>query len=496
MNPADAIDSVPCRDTAASIPSVEHITNVMKNIRIILGALGGFTALADVVAAEPPSSLETGHVIGLHELAMSVHRETQVSPSLLGEPGDKPLPLSTSVLPKRLCGTVFGYLPYWESAEHLRYDLLTHLACFSVGVNADGTLGNDRGWPWTAVINDAHANGVKVILVATLFDPAAILTLITTPPYKNAFFVNIRDKMLEGNADGLNIDFEGGGTEWKSHINGFMAELTAYLHAEIPGCEVTFAGPAVNWGNAWDLPGLAASCDGIFIMGYAFSGSWSSTSGPNAPLTGGSINITDTVLDEYGEVTQNNPEKLILGVPYYGGHWTTVSSAPRASVIEWIGSTRFRDDEPNSQIHGLLWDAVSQTPWYRWHDGTNWHQVWFDNAQSLGLKYELAREHDLQGVGMWALGYDGDRDELWNELKYWFSDSCYAPADFDLDFDVDMDDYAHLQHCMAGSNIPQNDPSCQDALLDADNDVDANDLAIFLNCMSGPNTPADPTCGN
>ena len=73
-----------------------------------------------------------------------------------------------------------------------------------------------------------------------------------------------------------------------------MADLTAYLHAEIPGCEVTFAGPAVNWSGAWDLPGLAASCDGIFIMGYAFWGSWSSTTGPNAPLIGGSYNITDT----------------------------------------------------------------------------------------------------------------------------------------------------------------------------------------------------------
>lgn len=434
--------------------------------------------------------------MGLHELAAKTYHDAEVSPSLLGKPGEPIIPLKSVESASTLSATVFGYLPYWESADNLRYDLLTHLACFSVGVNSNGTLGNDRGWPWTPVINAAHANGVKVILVATLFDPAAIETLITTPSYKNAFFNNIRNKMLEGSADGLNIDFEGGGSTWKAHINGFMADLTAYLHSAIPGCEVTFAGPAVNWGNAWNLAGLADSCDGIFIMGYAFAGSWSTTSGPNAPLVGGSINITDTVLDEYGAVTQNHPEKLILGVPYYGGHWTTTSSAPRSTVVSWIGSTRFRDDEPASQSYGLLWDSTSQTPWYRWHDGTNWHQVWFDNAESLGLKYELARDHNLQGVGMWALGYDGARDELWDEIEHWFGVALYAPADFDLDGDVDLVDFGRFQRCMTGRSLPQDDPDCQMARLDPDDDVDQDDLAIFLGCMSGANVPADPYCAN
>jgi spore germination protein YaaH len=368
------------------------------------------------------------------------------------------------------------------------------VACFSVEVNPDGSLGNDHGWPWTAVINDAHAQGVKVILVATLFDSADILTLITTPGYKASFFANIRDKMLEGSADGVNIDFEGSGTTWKSYINGFMADLTAYLHAEVPGSEVTFAGPAVNWSNAWDLAGLADSCDGIFIMGYAFAGSWSTYTGPNSPLTGGSINIYDTVFDEYDDVTQNHPEKLILGLPYYGGHWITASPEPRAAVVDWVGSTRFRNDEPNSQYHGLLWDEVSQTPWYRWQDGGDWHQVWFDNAESLGLKYELARDNGLQGVGMWALGYDGDRDELWDELERWFGNGCYAPGDFDFDRDVDQADFGHFQECMTGSTHAQTDPACQDARLDEDSDVDLDDYGIFQRCMSGTNVPADPAC--
>src|SRR6478735_4802565 len=30
------------------------------------------------------------------------------------------------------CKTIFGYLPYWEIAANIRWNLLTHLACFSV----------------------------------------------------------------------------------------------------------------------------------------------------------------------------------------------------------------------------------------------------------------------------------------------------------------------------------------------------------------------------
>jgi hypothetical protein len=356
-----------------------------------------------------------------------------------------------------------------------------------VEANSDGSVDNPHGWPWTSVINAAHANGVKVILVATNFTPSSLLTLLTNETYKNNFFVNIREQMLLGSADGVNIDFEGTGS-WRGYIDEFMAELTAYLHAEIPGCEVTFAGPAVNWSSAIDLPAVAAGCDGIFIMGYAFNGSWSTTTGPGAPLIGGSINITDTVVNQYAAVTQNQPEKLILGVPYYGLHWKTSSSAPRAPVTAWVGSPRFHTAEPESQTYGLLWDTQSQTPWYTWYDGVTWHQVWFDNAESLGLKYQLAQDHGLAGVGMWALNYDGTRDELWDQLNARFVAGCPPPVfgDFDGDGDVDLSDLAAFEDCMEGpSAAPSPTPpavasDCVDSFdADLDADVDLADFAAF-----------------
>ncbi|MCP4248017.1 MAG: hypothetical protein GY778_13295 [bacterium] len=404
-----------------------------------LTMIGMLAAAAAVAGADeqPPAQ-------GLHHGEYLRHLGDEPHPDLLAAPGTPIIPLQARGAIVTPCSTVYGFLPYWESSANIRWNLLTHIACFSVEVNSNGTLGNDHAWPWTSVINSAHANGVKVILVATLFNNDAINTLINNPTYTNNFFVNIKNKMLEGSADGLNVDFEqggGGSTAWRGQVHIFMADLTAYLHAQIPGSEVTFDGPAVNWSDAFNLPALADSCDGIFIMGYAFAGSWSSTSGPNSPLLGGSINITDTVLDEYYPATQLTPDKLILGLPYYGGHWTTTTSAARSTVVAWQGSTRFRDDQPNAEFYGRLWDATSQTPWYRWHDGSNWHQVWYDDAESLGLKYQVAQDHDYQGVGMWAVNYDGTRDELWDELATRFVDGCCADAEPDTVATVFADDF-------------------------------------------------------
>jgi spore germination protein YaaH len=47
-------------------------------------------------------------------------------------------------------------------------------------------------------------------------------------------------------------------------------------------------------------------------------------------------------------------------------------------------------------------------------------QVYFENERSLRAKYELIKANDLAGVGIWALGYDGGYQELWNLLKEQF----------------------------------------------------------------------------
>lgn len=316
--------------------------------------------------------------------------------------------------------TVFGYLPYWEyqtAPEYLQYDLISHIAAFDFQVSTDGSISLPSYWPWTDVINDAHTNGVKVIMCVTNFDTDQIHTILTNSTAQNNFFNNVKSIIQTYDLQGINIDFENIATgDRGSILNQFMTNLTTFIHADITGSEVSIAGPAVNWGG-WDFVGLASACDYIFIMGYDFYGSWSTNSGPCAPLTGGSYNVTNTVEVQYASVSQSNPEKLILGVPYYGNRWKTELSVPYSTIIDYVNHPRYRDAWPQSDSYGLLWDSQSNSPWYRYYESAEWNQVWFDTDTSLGLKYNLAEANELQGVGMWALGYDGTYLELWAELR-------------------------------------------------------------------------------
>ena len=160
-------------------------------------------------------------------------------------------------------------------------------------------------------------------------------------------------------------------------------------------------------------------------MGYNFWGGWSNTSGPCAPLIGGSINMANVILEEYGEVTENNPEKLILGVPYYGNKWKTQDEWAYSNVLDHINQPTFSIAMTQAEQNTLLWDDLSETSWSLNNDNNQYLQTWFDTDSSVGMKYDLAQNYALKGVGMWALGYDGSRTELWNELRKRFGEPIF-----------------------------------------------------------------------
>lgn len=360
----------------------------------------------------------------MHQEAYFYYREQPKQPSRFDTNGKGILAFT----PRRAAvptSTVFGYLPYWkypEALDYLQYDLLSHIAVFDFTILGDGSIEWPSYWPWTDLINEAHTNGVKVIMTGVNFSSTQIHQILHSSQIQENLFQQIKSIMSTFDLQGVNIDFEGVPLEDRGAVlNEFMANLGNFLHNEIPGSEISFAAPAVNWGG-WDFNGLTAACDYIFIMGYDFYGSWSQTTGPSAPLSGGTYNISHTVEIEYGPISLNSPHKLILGVPYYGSYWKAVSGAPYAHVIDHLNYLTYSTAMNTALNHGIQWDAYSNTNFCSFQANNSWYQIWFDTDTSLGLKYDLAASYNYKGIGMWALGYDGARTELWDELRRRFSD--------------------------------------------------------------------------
>ena len=364
---------------------------------------------------------------GIHQLDKEAYGNSKnaVNKTVVGNKEIIPIYNRTQTLTKK----VFGFLPYWEQSSgannNIVYNNLTHLACFDFLVNFDASISLPTNWPWTTEINTAHSNGVKVIMTVTNFGGTSGADTVAWELFNNTskqttFFNNVKNLIQTYNLDGVNIDFEGMTSSHRgAELNTFMQNLTNFIHTELPGKEVSFDGPAVNWGG-WIIDDLVAGVDYVIVMAYNYTSTSGGNSGPVSPLIhyqSSGKSVTKTIeTGTYAVPTQNSPEKLILAVPYYGFHWKTQTSAAESSTISYQGSTRFKNTvtEVNTAGYESFWSSNFEYPWYRWYDGVNWHQVWADNELSISKKYDLAIADNLGGVGIWALNYDGNRPELWN----------------------------------------------------------------------------------
>ena len=354
---------------------------------------------------------------GIHQSQLEYYNQNYILPELDNSGTIRPK-VAQDRVPSR---EVFGYHPYWmgTSWQNYNFDLISTLAYFSAEANTDGSLGNLHGWPTTSLINEAHARGTDVVLCVTLFSNSGLETLLSNATYRQNLINNLLAQVQAGNANGVNVDFESFPASQKENMITFITDLTETFHSEIPGSQVTLAMPAVDWNDAWDYNALATISDGLFIMGYGYHWSGSSTTGPVSPLTGPGYTLTWTVLD-YLEKTNYQADKLILGIPYYGFEWPAASYVPGAATTGTGDSKTYSEMEPLALSYGKQWHESSQTPWYYYQD-SNWNQGWYDDSLSLSLKYDFALYHDLKGIGMWALGYDGTNPELWELLYAKFS---------------------------------------------------------------------------
>src|SRR3989441_6417391 len=128
--------------------------------------------------------------------------------------------------------------------------------------------------------------------------------------------------------------------------------------------------------------------------------------------------------------------KIFLGLTYYGYKWSTPTTQPFGSAVPGTPATAdtydgvLTDFACGPQQLSKAIDTASQTPWANWSsppandpcDGNHgsWRELYYDDATSLGLKYDLVNASNLRGTGMWALGYDGTSPDLWKELAIKF----------------------------------------------------------------------------
>ena len=353
-------------------------------------------------------------------------------------------------LPNGLQREVLGFLPYWmldaTTRQHLRYDLLSTIAYFSIGVQPNGylergpTSARTRGWTgWTSaaltdVINNAHARGVKVVPTITMMawdgDYSGMSQFLNSAEYRTRLIDDLATVIGARNADGVNVDFEPVPTTLRTQFSTFIRELKAGLVARGVGSYLTvdtMAG-AASWSTGYDIQALTApgAADAVMVMAYDFSWSGSARAGGVAPAESDYIYAAGDALRAH--VAQVPASKIIWGVPYYGRAWNTTSDAQNATVRSpaqsvafsyyWTDAGAPAGGKILADRHGRRWDATGQVPWFAFTntDG-GLRQGYYDDPISLAAKYDMVVRNGLAGIGIWTLGMDTGVDDLWNVIR-------------------------------------------------------------------------------
>ena len=210
--------------------------------------------------------------------------------------------------------------------------------------------------------------------------------------------------MSAKNLDGVNFDFEGEGSGDQKGLTRLITQVSAALHAANPYWQVTmavYASSAGDPGGFYNIAALAPAVDGFFVMAYQMNNS--AVSSATAPLVGGGFTDTEA-LQQFTKVVP--AKKVILGVPFYGYDWPTSSGTLSAHPTG--GDTPLSDGVIAASGHPTYWDPETNSSWTSYKVGSQWHETFFDNPTSLALKARVANSFHIGGMGIWALGMDGN----------------------------------------------------------------------------------------
>jgi len=280
----------------------------------------------------------------------------------------------------------------------------------------------------SAELTDQFLESVRDVDVAVLPSivdtlPAGEMAAILADPLTRAQHVEaIRRFVIDGGFDGVDIDYEqfafaDGSDTWattRPNWVSFIADLAAALHDEARTLTVSIP-PVYDAGQTsasgywvYDYGAIVEHVDQIRIMAYDYS---VERPGPIAPLDWVESAIAGAI-----EAT-GAPDKLVLGLPAYGRNWpvTTVGVCP-TEMVQGRTSVSARSVDELIERRSVTPTPVDATGEWSFEyeleltDGESTcvqtRVVHYVDGDGIARRMDLAREYRLDGVALWAFGFD------------------------------------------------------------------------------------------
>ena len=365
---------------------------------------------------------------------------------------------------------VSGWIPYWRDADGIK-DAKRHLSSldtvmpFAFTVTTKGELRDQAGLDerdWQKFLKTARKKDVELIPTVMWSDGASIHTVLSATSTRGAHIKHIVDMVTDGKFDGVDIDYEAKKAETIDFFSAFLRELKDELGDRLLTCTVEARTPpeslyrvvpeVIQYANDYDE--MAKSCDRIEIMAYDQQRADILLNSTRRGYPYMPVSDPDWVRKVVELALESIPkEKLVLGIPTYGHHYTVTVAPEWYKDYTRIGALNVPDmldvakdykvktsrnssgemsftyvpassdltfprslKIPSGIPKGMKVAAQALAYANETGETVKFNIGWYSDAYAMRDKIDLAKEYGLSGVALFKI--DGEEDQkVWKFLR-------------------------------------------------------------------------------
>ncbi|UWY27424.1 glycoside hydrolase family 18 protein [Flavobacterium sp. TR2] len=301
---------------------------------------------------------------------------------------------------------VYGFHPYWMNKYYLNYNYKALNTLIYYGYELNGKTGGYKtinNWDTAEVVTKAKKEGCKVILCVYDKSQKSLDAFLKNTDSQLRLISETKFLLKEKKADGINIFFENFGEGNRANFIEFISLFHKKLKAENRSYQLTITLPVIDAYHNYDIEEINPYVD-RFIIDFSKKNNY----GPIAPIKGSNYSL-DAGIDRY--LNKNiSPKKVIACLTYDGILWQYKSKRSEFKFYNTIVKDYLNKYTPlYDKNNGALINIIKNKK-------DTISQLWFDDVQTISEKYDFILNKGVGGIGIWGLGSDDGRPEMWNAL--------------------------------------------------------------------------------
>ena len=308
---------------------------------------------------------------------------------------------------------VVGYYPSWTKSTlpytAMKFENLTHIAYAFLIPAADGSVSIPAGFLYPEMVQAAHQKGVKVVISLGGWGQSdGFSPMVADTAARHKFVKNMTNFCTTYSFDGVDLDWEYPKTAAdRANLTALVHELRQSFDNVNPAYSISLAVPASGYSGQWyDVTTMKSDFNWIGIMTYDYYGTWTATSGPNAPIYGNLATNPDGWIDYavgYYTNTRTVPAaKVLIGTPFYGWMYTAATMYGKHTGASQLA---YSSVAPKlTQGWTRTWDSQGQVPYMI--NGAQTQVISYDDTQSVAAKCTYIQSKGIGGTIIWAIGQD------------------------------------------------------------------------------------------